>query len=106
MDAYPAGKTFTTLETQMSTGGEVWVMVLPQVHGKQLLLSEVFVAGQAGEGLLSRVRAHVRGQASLLRESRDIADTGCKSSLEPSVIFMRSPSRVLWPSSEPAFAAR
>lgn len=52
----------------MSIEGEAWVMVLPQVHGEQLLLSEVFVAGQAGEGLLSRVGTHVHRQASLLRE--------------------------------------
>lgn len=62
----PAGKTFTTLEAQVDTGDEARVMVLPQVHGEQLLLPEMFVAGQAGERPLSRVRAHVRGQASLL----------------------------------------
>lgn len=45
MDAYPAGKAFTTLEALVRAGGEAWVMVLPQVRGKKLLLLEVFVAG-------------------------------------------------------------
>lgn len=76
MDAYPAGETFIALEAQVRTGDEAGVVVLPQVLGKQLLPPEVFVAGQAGEGLLSRVRAHVRCQAPLLRESGDTADTG------------------------------
>lgn len=83
-DTHPAGEAFVTLEAEVHVGHEAGVVVLLQVHGKELLLSEVFVAGRAGEGLLSRVCAHVRCQAPLLRGSGDIADTGWKSPLEPS----------------------
>lgn len=74
--AYPAGKKFATLVAQVRIRDEAWIMVLLQVHGKQLLLLEVFVAGEAGEALLSCVHAHVRCQAPLLRGSKDTADTG------------------------------
>lgn len=68
------------------------IVVLPQVHGKQLLLPEVFAAVEAGERLLSCVRAHVRLQAPLLGGKQGhAADTGWKRSSELPIISELSP---------------
>jgi hypothetical protein len=75
-EAYPAGKAFATLRAFVHSGDEAGVVASLPVHTQQLLLPETLGAGWAGEGLLSRVRAHMDRHMPLLEKGRNTLTQG------------------------------